>query len=111
MTASLVGLGRRTVTALLTTSGAEFQDWSAAYRLFSQAPSTPTDLTLAHVVQHYVRHWDIEVNFRDTKTLLGGGRGACAASAIGGRGAADDRGGVQLVVVGGASGGRGGALS
>ena len=33
---SLLCLGRHTVTGLLTTSGSQFQDWSAAYRLFSQ---------------------------------------------------------------------------
>ena len=31
----LLCLGRRTLTGLLTTSGAAFEDWSAAYRLFS----------------------------------------------------------------------------
>jgi hypothetical protein len=33
---SLLCLGRHTVTGLLTTSGSQFQDWSAAYRLFSK---------------------------------------------------------------------------
>jgi hypothetical protein len=33
---SLLCLGRRTVTGLLSTCGLQFQDWSAAYRLFSQ---------------------------------------------------------------------------
>lgn len=33
---SLLCLGRHTVTGLLTTSGSQFQDWSAAYRLFSE---------------------------------------------------------------------------
>jgi hypothetical protein len=33
---SLLCLGCHTVTGLLTTSGCEFQDWSAAYRIFSQ---------------------------------------------------------------------------
>ena len=33
---SLLCLGRRTVTGLLTTSGSQFQDWTAAYRLFSK---------------------------------------------------------------------------
>jgi hypothetical protein len=33
---SLLCLGRHTVTGLLTTSGSQFQDWTAAYRLFSQ---------------------------------------------------------------------------
>ena len=37
MLAALVGLGRRTVTGLLQTSGAGFQDWSAGCRLFSEA--------------------------------------------------------------------------
>jgi hypothetical protein len=34
---SLLCLGRHTVTGLLTTSGSQFQDWTATYRLFSQA--------------------------------------------------------------------------
>jgi hypothetical protein len=34
---SLLCLGRHTVTGLLTTSGSQFRDWSAAYRLFSQS--------------------------------------------------------------------------
>jgi len=33
---ALLCLGRHTVTGLLTTSGLQFQDWSASYRLFSQ---------------------------------------------------------------------------
>src|SRR5580692_10617427 len=33
---SLLCLGRHTMTGLLTTSGSQFQDWTAAYRLFSQ---------------------------------------------------------------------------
>jgi hypothetical protein len=33
----LLCLGRHTVTGLLTTAGSQFQDWSASYRLFSQA--------------------------------------------------------------------------
>ena len=44
MLASLVGLGRRTLTAMLHTSGAGFQDWSAVYRLFSQARLDADDL-------------------------------------------------------------------
>ncbi|HUF45510.1 MAG TPA: transposase, partial [Aestuariivirgaceae bacterium] len=32
----LLCLGRRTVTGLLSTGGLQFQDWSAAYRLFSR---------------------------------------------------------------------------
>lgn len=33
---SLLCLGRRTVTGLLTTLGSQFQDWTSTYRLFSQ---------------------------------------------------------------------------
>jgi hypothetical protein len=33
---SLLCLGRHTVTGLLSTSGSQFQDWTAAYRLFSR---------------------------------------------------------------------------
>ena len=36
MLATLVGLGRRTVTGMLHTCGASFRDWSAVYRLFSK---------------------------------------------------------------------------
>ena len=36
MLAALAGLGRRAVTAMRHTRGAEFQDWPALYRLFSQ---------------------------------------------------------------------------
>jgi len=39
-------------------------------------------LSLQSIVQHYVRRWEIEVNFRDEKTLLGVGEAqACAISA------------------------------
>lgn len=34
---ALVALGRHTITGLLTASGQQFDDWSAAYRLFSKA--------------------------------------------------------------------------
>jgi DDE superfamily endonuclease len=37
-------LGRHTLTGLLTTSGAQFQDWTAAYRLFSQQRLDPCAL-------------------------------------------------------------------
>ncbi|MFH0810654.1 MAG: transposase [Pseudomonadota bacterium] len=35
-TSALVGLGRRTVSGMLCTSAQQFDDWSAAYRLFEQ---------------------------------------------------------------------------
>ncbi len=41
---SLLCLGRHTLTGLLTTSGGEFQDWSAAYRIFSQNRLPAQDL-------------------------------------------------------------------
>ena len=41
---SLLCLGRHTLTGLLTTSGAQFQDWTAAYRLFSQQRLDPSAL-------------------------------------------------------------------
>lgn len=34
---SLIGLGRRTVTGLITTCGQQFCDWTATYRLFNEA--------------------------------------------------------------------------
>ena len=44
MLATLVGLGRHTVTGMLHTCGAGFQDWSAVYRLFSKARLDPGSL-------------------------------------------------------------------
>ena len=41
---SLLCLGRHTLTGLLTTSGVQFQDWTAAYRLFSQQRFDPSAL-------------------------------------------------------------------
>jgi hypothetical protein len=41
---SLLCLGRHTLTGLLTTSGAQFQDWTAAYRLFSRQRLDPAQL-------------------------------------------------------------------
>jgi DDE superfamily endonuclease len=41
---SLLCLGRHTITGLLTTSGAQFQDWTAPYRLFSQQRLDPSAL-------------------------------------------------------------------
>jgi hypothetical protein len=41
---SLLCLGRHTVTGLLSTSGCQFQDWSAAYRLFSKPRLDPATL-------------------------------------------------------------------
>ena len=38
---ALVALGRRTITGLLSASGRQFVDWSAAYRLFSRARFDP----------------------------------------------------------------------
>lgn len=42
--AFLVCLGRRTVSRALCTFHAQFQDWTAHYRLFSRAPWDPRDL-------------------------------------------------------------------
>jgi len=41
---SLLCLGRHTLTGLLTTSGVQFQDWTAAYRLFSEQRLDPSAL-------------------------------------------------------------------
>ncbi len=43
------------------------------YRRPAYLIATDPDLSLSRIVQHYVRRWDIEVNFRDEKTLLGVG--------------------------------------
>lgn len=40
----LVGLGRRTVTGIISTSGRQFHDWSADYRLFSRERFDPDGL-------------------------------------------------------------------
>jgi hypothetical protein len=40
----LLCLGRHTVTGLLTTSGSQFQDWTAAYRMFSRLRLDPSVL-------------------------------------------------------------------
>lgn len=40
----LICLGRHTVTGLLYTSGSQFQDWSAQYRLFSRSRFDPQDI-------------------------------------------------------------------
>lgn len=39
-----MALGRRTITGLLSTAGQQFEDWSAAYRLFSRARFDVTEL-------------------------------------------------------------------
>ena len=44
MLSALVCLGRHTVTGLLHTAGSSFQDWSAAYRLFSASRVEAQDL-------------------------------------------------------------------
>jgi len=41
---ALVGLGRRTVTGMLMTSGQAFEDWSAAYRVFAGERFAPATL-------------------------------------------------------------------
>ncbi len=43
--ASMVGLGRRTVTGMLSSSGQQFGDWSAAYRLFARERINPAALS------------------------------------------------------------------
>ncbi len=49
---TLACLGRRTVSGLLCASGQQFQDWSAAYRLFEQQRLDPAQLWTT--VQHHV---------------------------------------------------------
>jgi len=41
---ALVGMGRRTVSGMLTATGQQFEDWSAAYRLFAKARFDLQDL-------------------------------------------------------------------
>ena len=51
---SLVGLGRRTVSGMLCASAQQFNDWSAAYRLFEQQ-RFDTDALFAPVRQEVVQ--------------------------------------------------------
>ena len=44
------------------------------YRKPAYLICTDPNAAIAHVVQHYLWRWDIEVNFRDQKTLLGVGQ-------------------------------------
>ncbi len=48
--AALVGMGRKTITNLLVTAGQQFQDCSAAYRLFSKERFDP-DAVFASITQ------------------------------------------------------------
>ena len=48
--AALVGMGRKTVTNLLVTAGLQFEDCSAAYRLFSKGRFDPDGL-FAHIAE------------------------------------------------------------
>jgi len=48
--AALVGMGRKTVTNLLVTAGLQFEDCSAAYRLFSKERFDP-DRVFAHIAE------------------------------------------------------------
>jgi len=66
---SLVCLGRRTITGMLTTSGLQFKDWSSEYKLFEQEridigkifkPITET------VVKQYPTTKDISIVLDDT---------------------------------------------
>lgn len=43
------------------------------YRKPAYLISTAAQADTQQIVQHYIRRWDIEVNFRDEKTLLGVG--------------------------------------
>jgi hypothetical protein len=52
---SLLCFGRHTVTGLLTTSGSQFQDWTASYRLFSQ-DRLPMDHIFSVVRRAVVSH-------------------------------------------------------
>ncbi len=49
--AALVGMGRKTITNMLVTSGQQFQDCSSAYRLFSKDRFDP-DALFAPIAQH-----------------------------------------------------------
>jgi hypothetical protein len=59
----LLCLGRHTITGLLTTSGSQFQDWSAAYRLFSQQ-RLPVEDIFATVRRDIASHLPTGAPFR-----------------------------------------------
>lgn len=52
---ALTCLGRRTVSGLLCTSGQQFHDWSAAYRLFEQQRVDPSQLWTTVQTQLFAR--------------------------------------------------------
>jgi hypothetical protein len=56
----------KTITSALEWLDQTQEDWSADYRLFSQSD---WDVQAA-----YLARWEVEVNFRDEKTLLGVGQ-------------------------------------
>jgi hypothetical protein len=63
----LVGFGRHTITGLLRNQNRTQQDGSADDRFYAQ-----DRLEVGKVFQQV--RWDIEVNFRDEKTILGVGQ-------------------------------------
>ena len=60
--AALVGMGRKTITNLLVTSGQQFQDFSAAYRLFSKERFDP-DALFAPIAQEVHQQLPAEAPF------------------------------------------------
>lgn len=44
------------------------------YRKPAYLICTDTDVSIQHILQHYIWRWDIETNFRDEKTVLGIGQ-------------------------------------
>lgn len=66
---ALVGLGRRTISGLLCASNSP----TGAPPTVCSSLCTDPNLPLDQLMQAYLWRWEIELNFRDEKTLLGTG--------------------------------------
>jgi hypothetical protein len=66
---------------MITASGKQFVDWSSSYRIFEKDRVDTEklfDVALRDGLQYcrsaYLWRWEIEVNFREEKTLIGCGQ-------------------------------------
>jgi hypothetical protein len=56
---TLLGLGRHTVTGMITTAGEQYKDWSSTYRLFEQERIDKDEL-FAPILSEVCRNTDVE---------------------------------------------------
>ena len=81
LVANLLCMGRRWVARLICTRGRDQQDWSADYKLsrasrkYYRQPGylfcSDHELSAQNLLQIYLDRWQIEVNHRDEKQLIG----------------------------------------